>query len=386
MVLPLPLVRDEGEAVSALVVGGGLAGGAVACHLAAAGRRVVVLERDPEPADKVCGEFLSAEAVRCLGELGLELSALGAVPIRRVRLQTPGHRATVDLPFEAASVSRRVLDEALLRRARALGATVRRGFAVKTLEARGDGGFVARSRDDEVRGDTAFLATGKHDLRGHRRPDGHHDDLVAFKMHYRLAPKQREALEDTVELVAFEGGYAGLQLVEDGWANLCFVVGRDRLHALERGYDGVLAAMCDEIDMLARRLDGARPRWSKPLALSNIPYGLLPRGGGRLWRLGDQAVVVPSFSGDGMSMALHSAGLAARHHLRGDGPHGFTRRLWRDVAGQVAVATAVSRAIVHPTGQRGLGAVASRFPSAVSAVVRATRVSDRALERSLSPA
>ncbi|MEO8799183.1 MAG: FAD-dependent oxidoreductase, partial [Polyangiaceae bacterium] len=46
----------------ALVVGGGPAGAALAIKLARAGKDVVLLERDPVPAHKVCGEFLSREA------------------------------------------------------------------------------------------------------------------------------------------------------------------------------------------------------------------------------------------------------------------------------------------------------------------------------------
>ncbi len=39
-----------------------------------------------------------------------------------------------------------------------------------------------------------------------------------------------------------------------------------------------------------------------------------------MWALGDQAAVIPSFTGDGMSIALHSGCLAAAMYLqRGDG-------------------------------------------------------------------
>ena len=91
---------------------------------------VFLVAREQGPHDKVCGEFLSGEAARYLGALGLDLPALGAVPIVAVRL---AHRATlaeVPLPFPAYSLSRRVLDEALLARAAAAGATIRRGARV----------------------------------------------------------------------------------------------------------------------------------------------------------------------------------------------------------------------------------------------------------------
>jgi len=50
-----------------LVVGGGLAGAMAGLRLARAGRSVVLLEKEPGAHHKVCGEFLSPEAVstRC---------------------------------------------------------------------------------------------------------------------------------------------------------------------------------------------------------------------------------------------------------------------------------------------------------------------------------
>ena len=83
----------------ALVAGGGLAGAAVAIDLARAGRRVVLIEREPGPHDKVCGEFLSYEACHYLERLQISPAALGAVQLHSVRL-VQGHRpVTAKLPF-----------------------------------------------------------------------------------------------------------------------------------------------------------------------------------------------------------------------------------------------------------------------------------------------
>ena len=73
-----------------------------------------MLEREAGPADKVCGEFISGEAARYLASLGVDLPSLGAVTITSVRLYERAHAAAVALPFAAVSLSRRILDEALL--------------------------------------------------------------------------------------------------------------------------------------------------------------------------------------------------------------------------------------------------------------------------------
>ncbi len=365
----------------AVVIGGGPAGAALATRLARAGRKVVLVEREAGPTDKVCGEFLSREAGLYLASLGLDLPALGAVPIDAVRLCAGSHVATVPLPFAASSLSRRVLDEALLRRAASAGAMIRRGVKVSELSPAGTG-WTARLEDGtRVRAATVFLATGKHDLRGHKRPPGLQDDLVAFKLHWRLAPRQAAELERYVELVLFEGGYAGLQPVEEGRANLCLLVRRRRLLALGQRWDNLLAAMRAESPHLDARLAGAKPSGARPLALAAIPYGHVRRRTDGIWRLGDQAAVIPSFSGDGMSIALHSAELAATTYLQGGAPDGYQRRLARDVTGQVLLATLLSHGLVRRTGQAALGAAARLWPGLISAVAFHTRVSDAALSR-----
>lgn len=371
----------------ALIVGGGPAGAALATLLARAGRNVVLVERTAGPTDKVCGEFLSSEAGTYLDSLGLDLAALGAVSITTLRLCQGNHTFTAELPFVATSLSRRVLDEALLGQAASAGARLRRGVKVRELVRSGSTSSTWQARLEDgsiVEAETAFLATGKHDLHGRKRPPGLQSDLVAFKLHFRLAAEPTAALAGHVELVLFEGGYAGLQLVEDGLANLCLLIRRRRLHALGSSWDRVLAAIRSESAHLDARLIGARACWARPLALSSIPYGHVQLRADGLWRLGDQAAVIPSFSGDGMSIALHSAQLAAATYLVGGGADAYQRRLARDVTGQVLLATVVSQGLVRREGQGALGWAIRAWPGLMSTVAFHTRVSDAALARAAS--
>jgi flavin-dependent dehydrogenase len=365
----------------AVIIGGGPAGAALATRLARAGREVVLVEREAGPVHKVCGEFLSREACLYLESLGLDLTALGAVTIDTLRLCEGDHAATVHLPFAAVSLSRRVLDESLLECAASAGATLRRDTKITGL-SRDAMGWNARTDNGTcIAADAAFLATGKHDLRGHKRPRGLQKDLVAFKMHWRLAPQQTVELVRHVELVLFEGGYAGLQPVEAGLANLCLLIRRRRLRALGQSWQRVLAALRAESPHLDARLNAAVPCWSRPLALSAIPYGHVRHRADGIWRLGDQAAVIPSFSGDGMSIALHSAELAACTYLEGNGSDAYQRRLARDVRAQVLLASLLSHGLVRRTGQAALGAAARFWPNLMSNVAFHTRISDVALSR-----
>src|SRR5580704_7159179 len=164
-----------------LIVGGGVAGCAASIALARKGRSVTLIEREPAPRHKVCGEFLSGEALEDLHALGIDVTSLGAVPIEYVRLAAARRAAEAPLPFPAASLTRKALDTALIAAATAAGVRVKRGCSVQSL-GRATGNFWQASLDDGTtyEAPTAFLATGKHDLRGHPRPKDPHQ-WVAFK-------------------------------------------------------------------------------------------------------------------------------------------------------------------------------------------------------------
>jgi flavin-dependent dehydrogenase len=365
----------------ALIVGGGLAGGALAAQLAEAGRSVVLLERESGPHDKVCGEFLSREAALYLKNLGLDLPALGVQRIDRVRLEAAGRVSVADLPFPALSLSRRVLDAALLDRAASAGAEIRMGARVASL-ARDAGMWRSRLRDGStVDGSNAFLATGKHDLKGWDRPEGPQGDLIGFKLHWRLTAAQTEALAGYVELNLFPGGYAGLQPIEDGKANLCLLVRKSRFISLGQGWDALLAAVRTDCPLLNERLGGATPVWDRPLAIYAIPYGHIARTKDDLWRLGDQAAVIPSFAGDGMSIALHSAGLVARIYLEGGSPDAYRRQMSREIGFPVRLATMLSRMAMGALGRNAIGWGAAMLPGLMPQIAAATRVPTVALRR-----
>ena len=80
---------SDGSKEDVVIVGGGPAGAAAACILAEAKRAVLLIERDAEPRHKVCGEFLSIEAQTYLAHLGIDLDALGASRISRLRWSQP---------------------------------------------------------------------------------------------------------------------------------------------------------------------------------------------------------------------------------------------------------------------------------------------------------
>ncbi|HEY2858401.1 MAG TPA: FAD-dependent monooxygenase [Terracidiphilus sp.] len=367
-------VRD----IDCLVIGGGLAGGMAGLRLARAGHGVLLVERERESHAKVCGEFLSPEAVRYLRAAGVDPLACGAERVHRLRL-TAGRRCVeTALPFSAQSVSRALLDETLLTRAKEHGCDILRGVSVESA-VRDSTGWTARLSDGQsVRAGNLFLATGKHDLRGWSRPAGKHNDLVGFKMHWRLAPEQVRQLRLSIELFLFEGGYGGLSLVENDTANLAWVV-RKRVLAAQGGWSGLLTRVCAQCPGVEQRLHGANPLWERPMAIAPIPYGYLARESDGAWRIGDQAAVIPSFTGDGMAIALHSASLAAEMFLAGESADLYQRALAAQLRRGMALAVVLSRLMTTPAARRLAPGLLRILPPVLRWVAAATRIPAHAL-------
>jgi flavin-dependent dehydrogenase len=358
-----------------LILGGGVAGCAAAIALARKGVAVTLIEREPTPRHKVCGEFLSGEALADLHALGIDAASLGAVPIHRVRLAAARRAAEAVLPFPAASLTRKALDTALLARAREAGVRIEYGRTVQSLTRTPEHRWQATLDDGVTRqASTIFVATGKHDLRGHARPKDPHK-WVAFKMYFRLTPAQTAGLAGTSELMLYPGGYGGIQPVEEGRANLCCVVQQRHLPHTGDRWESFLARIQQDCPHLATRLAGAAPLLDKPIAITHIPYGFLRHTtDDGLYCIGDQAAVIPSFTGDGISIALHTARCATAAYLAAEPASIFQARLRSAMLLQMHFAEAAAAALNNPLARVILPLGLRLWPGVMGLTAKLTRV------------
>lgn len=371
-----------------VVVGGGLAGAGAACVLAKAGHEVLLLERGACATHKLCGEFLSTEAQGYLRRLGLDLDALDGHVISHLRLVRQKKIVETALPFNGLGLSRYRLDEALLNHAGQCGAQLWRGQRASVSRIGESVIDVDVQRAGTVRANTLFLATGKHDLRVLRRcPANSPEELVGFKMHFDVDNSQRQALANHVELVLFAHGYAGLQRVEDGRVNLCLLAKVSWLKACGGTWEALLENLLRTCPHLQRRLSDAVPLLSQPLSIYRVPYGFVydppANDAGNIYRLGDQVGVIPSFTGDGMGIALHSGIVAASHYLEGSGAGRYHRQIRHDIARQIGRADLLSRANRWAPSQRLLMGGAGLMPRGLRLAARLTRIPSAAVTRSM---
>jgi flavin-dependent dehydrogenase len=366
--------RDE-----VLILGGGVAGCAASIALARKGQSVTLIEREPTARHKVCGEFLSGEALEDLHALSIDVASLGAVPINYVRLAAARRAAEAPLPFPAASLTRKALDTALIAEAIAAGVRVERGCSVQALSRTANNLWRATLDDGAIfEAPAVFLATGKHDLRGYARP-ADPERWIAFKMYFRLAPVQAAELAGASELMLYPGGYGGIQPVEGGIANLCCVVQRPYLERVGYSWENFLAKMQQDCPHLAMRLAGAEPLLAKPIAVTHIPYGFIRRTTENgLYCIGDQAAVIPSFTGDGISIALYTARRAVAAYLAAEPAPLFQAELRSALLAQMRLAQFAADGLNNPVSRAVLPFCLRVWPGVMRVTARMTRVAQHA--------
>ena len=361
-----------------LILGGGVAGCAASIALARKGRGVTLIEREPTPRHKVCGEFLSGEALEDLHALGIDVASLGAVAIDYVRLAAARRAAEAPLPFPAASLTRKALDTALIAEAISAGVRVERGRSVEALDRTASGIWQATLSDGtNCEASTVFLATGKRDLRGYTRP-ADPERWVAFKMYFRLAPAQTAELARASELMLYPGGYGGIQPVEGGIANLCWVVQQRYLARSGNRWEQFLAKMQQDCPHLAMRLAGAEQLLAKPITVTHIPYGFIRRTTeSGFYCIGDQAAVIPSFTGDGISIALHTARCAVAAYLASEPAPIFQTKLRSALLAQMRLAEFAADGLNNSLARAVLPFCLRVWPGVMRVTARLTRVAQQ---------
>jgi flavin-dependent dehydrogenase len=168
----------------------------------------------------------------------------------------------------------------------------------------------------------------------------------------------------------FDGGYAGLLLQENGTANLCLSVSRERMAAAGTPAE-LVAGLEREAPLLAERLGDAQGPWE---AIAGVPYGWRAQStAAGLYRIGDQAAVIASLAGDGIAIALDSGAAAAEALLRGEDVHSFQRGFARRARRPLAIAEMLRHMAEAPVRRRLMIGLA-RVPGLARMAARLTRI------------
>lgn len=352
-----------------LILGAGPAGCAAAITLARAGFAPTLMDRDPEPRDQLCGGFLSWSTVAKLMDLGIDAAELGAEKVSRLTLCHKDKAVTAPLPHPCLGLSRRTLDTALRQKAIETGSEL----VVAKIAAVDANALIEGGRT--VPFDTLFLATGKRDLRGATRGQPVRNPMIGI----RLRVAAMADLAGRIELHLFDSGYAGIVRQEDGQANICLAIRRSLLREAGGKPRDLLLFLARSHPQFAARM-GDLPFDIPVESMGAIPYGWIARSTERgIFRLGDQAAVIPSIAGEGIGIALESGTRAARAWLAGGAgaAPAFQRDFARAVRSPVLVARFLARLSRQPMAWRAAAAF-GLAPLPVAIIGNATRVSTSA--------
>jgi len=310
-----------------IIAGGGPAGASAAIHLAMSGARVLLAEQKRFPRPKLCGEFISPECTTHFERLGVakQMQAGGPSSLTETVFYSRSG-AKVRVPSQwfgsggiALGLSRSEMDERLLRRASEVGVTVLEDAQVMNLIFEKDriaGATLKRTGTEETyRAQFLIDATGRSrtlarlaekvrsiPARLQRAP------MVAFKAHLR----KTEVAPGACEIYFYPGGYGGLNNIEAGLSNLCFIVNARDVRARQSDAERVMREVVCQNQRASRTLEHAEV-CSEWLAVSLEGFGRRSASPAKgLLAIGDAASFIDPFTGSGMLMALESGDLAAR--------------------------------------------------------------------------
>ena len=312
------------------IAGGGLAGLACALGLRKAGLPVEVHEAGAYPRHRVCGEFLCGVSPQTLAALGLTECLEDGAPLRAMAWFHRDRRVLWrTLPCSAVGISRHRLDHRMARRLIASGGIVRTHSRLP-LESR----------------EGLLFCTGRPPVPG---------GWVGVKAYFKDLP-----LDADLEMHMGRNAYIGLSRIEDSQVNVCGLFPGDSLKNLPRQELWNHIAKAARLDRLHARLSAATivPDSISAIAAFRPGYPRHPFAAA----IGDAAVAIPPFTGNGMSMAIEGASLAVGSLT----PYGRGRSSWssaladlharmeQNFSQRMRLALVMHPFLLHPLGQLAL--------------------------------
>lgn len=291
-----------------MIIGGGLAGLISSIQLIRAGIPCTVIEKKSYPLHRVCGEYISNEALPFLTASGLYPIGLRLPQIKIFEISSvSGKSSKLTLDLGGFGVSRYTFDQHLYRIAKKEGVSFVLDTEVTELTFRNEG-FDIKSPFREFSADVVIGTFGKRskiDVQQQRDFMKKRSPYVGVKYHART-----DHPENVISLHNFPGGYCGVCKVDEGLTNLCYLTHRDNLKAsgdIEQMEKSVLFTN-PIIKKLFTRADFI---FTKPEVINEISFETKGPVENHILMGGDAAGMITPVCGNGMAIAIHSGKILA---------------------------------------------------------------------------
>lgn len=291
-----------------VIVGGGLAGLLSAIQLSSAGIPCTVVEKKDYPFHRVCGEYVSNEVLPFLTSLGIFPKELSPSTLNHFQLSaTNGKSTKLPLDLGGFGVSRFAFDHFLYKKALAAGVQFLLNTEVTDINYESSKFKIDTNRTtliaDVVLG--SFGKRSKVDVSLGRSFLKKRSPFVGVKYHVRA-----DFPSELVALHNFEGGYCGVNTVEDGIVNICYLAHREALrqHGSVAEMEKLVLFKNPHIKELFQHCDFL---FERPEVINEITFETKEPVFNHVLMSGDAAGMITPLCGNGMAMAIHSSKLAS---------------------------------------------------------------------------
>lgn len=282
-----------------IIIGGGIAGLSAANRLADEGAAVTLLEAGNYPSHKICGEFLSPEALPILEKW--EIAPAARIPT--IRFVMAKKQCLMHLSQQAAMLQRYDFDEKLARRAEKKGVCLQTNTKVTDIivPKQDEDYVVTLVSGEQWKGRHLLVSTGRWQL-------GRAPKYIGVKAHF-VGIKKCELV-----MHLFPKAYFGIAPIREDRVNVAGILACSAQEIKDP--KGCVASFFAHPDR-----QGFFHSLGQPLF--DWLIGVVPEFGvqetprwPRAFFLGDAAGVIPPATGNGLAMGLTSGILAAEYALR----------------------------------------------------------------------
>lgn len=263
-----------------------------------------MIEKKSYPFHRVCGEYVSNEALPFLKASGLYPRDLKLPQVKFFEISTvSGRSAKVPLDLGGFGISRYSFDHFLYRTARMEGVVFQLNTEVTAIKDLRDETFEIETTGGIQSADIVIGSFGKRskiDVQQGRDFIRKRSPFVGVKYHVRL-----DHPEEVISLHNFPGGYCGVGNVEEGITNLCYLTHRDNLKV-----SGDIKAMEQEVlfvnPLIRNIFTRATYLLVKPEVINEISFETKLPVENHILMAGDAAGMITPVCGNGMAIAIHS--------------------------------------------------------------------------------
>jgi flavin-dependent dehydrogenase len=309
-----------------IIIGGGPAGSTAALLLARTGISAIVLEKTPFPRFHI-GESLLPRNFPLICELGLEhiFKDIPNTPKFGVEFAN-GDGHNVSFGFELGlipgsptfNIERAPFDLALLKEARAAGADIREGVAVKQILKLEDANVIVATDDgQEIRGKYLFDASGQNTVVGRylntrKVYAGRHLQKVAYFAHFENVERRSGREAGHPFIVMCEEGWFWLIPIDERRMSIGLVMGTDITQKVGVAANRMLAWGIERCPaVMQRAANRIGPETNE--IISNFSYHCRPFAGPGYFLLGDAATFLDPIFSSGVTLGMMTAREAATH-------------------------------------------------------------------------